>query len=345
MTDDRLDAARGALTGLAIGDAVGLPAHFHRNARAGWSRAMLWQLSADLDAQQVSRPLLPFAPAAFDGQALCGTDDTETMVVAALVLLEATDHDVPALFRLWRHYLADAPDAWCGIAERSAVRNTESGLVPPATGADNPVHWDDAAVSAAVACGVHYAGDIGQAGRVAAAYASITHAHEGVEAACAMARVIAALVGGEPWDAALDAGTTEIREDGWLGRNLRTAQEIAAGATTAFAAIPALSRALSPGTYSHAGVAPETLPMALAIARLCGPAPEAAIQASGMVSRQSDSVPAMVGAITGAAAGAHALPEAWRTEVDTVHGVLIPGVAGTRLGELAARLLSLRATA
>ncbi|PSK92363.1 ADP-ribosylglycohydrolase [Murinocardiopsis flavida] len=338
MTDDRLDSARGALLGLAVGDAIGMPAHFHRHARSGWSRAMLWQLSADLDAQQVSRPLLPFTPTA-DGHPLCGTDDTETMATAALVLLGAEDHGSDGLFRRWRHYIAEDPEAWCGTAERSAARNARKGLVPPHTGADNPVHWDDGAVSAAVACGVRYAGDVEQADRVAAAYAGITHAHEGVEAARAMARIIAALVAGSPWEAALDEGAAAVARDGWLGRNLRTAEEIARQASSAFAAVPALARALSPGTYSDARVAPETLPAALAIARLCGPAPEAAIQAASLLSRQSDSLPAMVGAMTGAAAGADALPEEWRTEVDEVRGVLVPGVAGTRLGTLATRLL------
>ncbi|MFC3995251.1 ADP-ribosylglycohydrolase family protein [Nocardiopsis sediminis] len=339
MTVDRHDAARGAVLGLAVGDAAGLPAWFHRAARSGWSRSMLWRLSADLDAQQVSRPLLPFSPAATGPQPLCGTDDTETMAVAALALLDGAAHDVPELFAAWRRYYADDPGVWSGIAERSAIRNARSGLVPPVTGADNPVHWDDSAVATGVAVGVRYAGDPDGAGRVAAGYAGITHAEDGVWAAEAMARAIAALIGGETLEDAVAVGVSQVPEDSWLGRNLRRAQRIRESAESAFAAVPEMTRVLSPDRYSHAGVAPETLPVALTIARLSDGDPAQGVQSAALMARQSDSVPAMVGALCGAARGAGALPEAWTAEIDTVRGVLVPAVAGLSLSDLADRLV------
>ncbi|MFC4565880.1 ADP-ribosylglycohydrolase family protein [Nocardiopsis mangrovi] len=339
MTVDRRDAARGAVLGLAVGDAAGLPAWFHRAARSGWSRSMLWRLSADLDAQQVSRPLLPFSPAATEPEPLCGTDDTEAMAVAAMALLDGDGHDAPGLFAAWRRYYAEEPDVWTGIAERSAIRNTRAGLVPPATGADNPVHWDDGAVATGVAFGVRYAGDPDVAGGAAAGYAGITHAEDGVWAAEAMARTIAALVGGADLEDAVAAGVARVPEDSWLGRNLRHAQRVRETAESAFAAVPELTRVLSPGRYSHAGVAPETLPVALAIARLSGGDPAQGVQSAALMARQSDSVPAMVGALCGAVRGAGALPGSWVAEVDTVRGVLVPAVAGLSLSDLADRLL------
>ena len=86
---DLEDRAYGAMIGLCIGNAVGLPALFHRAARSGWRRRILWEFSAQLDEQNVNKFMLPFTLGPPDELTLCGTDDSEFAAVAAEMLLHS----------------------------------------------------------------------------------------------------------------------------------------------------------------------------------------------------------------------------------------------------------------
>jgi hypothetical protein len=65
-----------------------------------------------------------------------------------------------------------------------------------------------------------------------------------------------------------------------------------------------------------------------------------ALPLAGMAAKQSDSMPAMVGAITGALNGADALPRRWRDKVDEVRGHCLPHLAGTSLVAVADDLVT-----
>ena len=78
-----------------------------------------------------------------------------------------------------------------GFSERAAIDNFKRGLQPPATGNDNPQHYDDSAAGRAVASGLYYAGEPARAAQLAEADAEITNAEDGIYAARAMAAAIA----------------------------------------------------------------------------------------------------------------------------------------------------------
>ncbi len=333
------DTARGALLGLAMGDALALPAEFHRHARAGWGRDVLWEKNAELDRQHVSRPLLPFGLSSTDHNPLCGTDDTETAATAALVLLDAAKHDQESLFLGWRAHYVDTEGVWCGVAERGAVVLTLRGHTPPVTGSDNPVYWDDSAVPAAVPAGLFHCGDPSTASGVAEDYARITHDRDGVWAAGAMAHAVAALAAGGSLRPALADAERTVPHDSWLRRGFERAAAVERDVDGGvFATVPALVDAFGRPGYSHGGVAPETLPLAFTITRLVEGDLSAGLQAAALFPRQSDSLPAMVGALCGAAGGQQRVPREWHERVNRLEGVLLPGVAGHRLTDLADRL-------
>ncbi|MFI1727830.1 ADP-ribosylglycohydrolase family protein [Streptomyces acidicola] len=79
-----------------------------------------------------------------------------------------------------------------------------------------------------------------------------------------------------------------------------TVQRIRDSATP-FEAVPVLVAELAPTVYSHACVATETLPVAFTLTELSAGDLPTALGAAALVSRQSDSMPAMVGALCGAA--------------------------------------------
>ena len=330
------DRARGALLGLAAGDAVGFPALYHRMIAMPDRRSWLWSQAAELDGEQINKLPLPFTLGAPDALFLCGTDDTEFAVVAARILLEAGDSAAEeALFAGWcRHVVDVGDDVWSGIAERASIDNVRKGLRPPVTGNDNPHHFDDGAVTRAVPVGIRYAGHPTEAAEVAARLASITNAEDGVTAAQAMAVTVSLLVAGVGVEEAIDAGIAQVPKDSWLGRNLKAAQTILDEEGSGFAAVPRWSHEIANGSYNFGNIAAETLPIAYAITRASAGLSEG-LGLAAMIPKQADSLPAMVGSIAGARWGLSAVPQQWQIALDVVRGICVPSTGGTRLTELA----------
>lgn len=327
----RLDRAVGAVHGLALGDALGAPAGEHRTVRDPWVRQMLRKGALELDESRVLRPVVPFVLTAVDSPSLVATDDTETFAVAARVLLEAPGRDQDALFDTWRTLL-DTPDTWTGAATRSALLNAEAGLRPPHTGSDNPAFYDDTALPGALAAAIATA-DPAAAAELARTYATITHDGIGVHAAAAFARLLGHLLQGAPVADALGAVDDDLAADDWLADGVRDALRIAADAGTPFGALPVLLARFAPRTYSHPGTVAETLPLAVAILVLTAGDHATALPLALSVTRHQDSLPALVGALCGAAGSA---PEA--ADLDVLHGVTVPAVAGRSLVALATAL-------
>ena len=340
MSPDRLDRAHGALLGLAMGDAIGLPADYHRTVRSPWVRSRMWLGSADLDRAQVAKPLIPFDATTVDGPRLVPTDDTENAVLAARAALAADPAEPETLFAQWRrHALAD--DVWTGIAERSAIVNAQRGEVPPVTGSDNPADASDSAVPAGVVFGLLHAGSPEAAAREASRWASITHARDGLWASAAMAVAVSVLADGGTIDSAIDLAVREAPEDSWLAAGFRTAAELEP--VDVFLGLPQILTALSPRMYSQSGTAAETLPLAFLLLRATQGAAERALPFAALFARESDSVPAFVGALCGAASGASAFGQTLSGTLDRVEGLFYPSLAGESLSELAKEIVSRRA--
>lgn len=337
MSADRADRIHGALLGLAVGDAVGLAADYHRAVRSPWVRGRLWAGSAELDEARVAKPLLPFDATTVDGARLAPTDDTETAVLAARVALTtvAAPDASARRFAEWRRLTA-GDDVWTGIAERSAIINAERGLVPPVTGNDGPADASDSAVAAGVVWGLFHAGDPAAAAEAATEWASITHARDGVWAAACMASAVSALAVGASIAQALDDAEALVPADSWLAEGFRAAARIAPASV--LLELPRLLAELNPRRYSQPGTAPETLPIAFLLLRADGERPEQALANATLFARESDSVPAFVGALLGAAHGAGVFGEAWPAAVDRVDGVCYPVLAGERVSAVAAEL-------
>jgi ADP-ribosylglycohydrolase len=170
--------------------------------------------------------------------------------------------------------------------------------------------------------------------------AEITHAEDGVWAAAAMAASIAAAVAGAGLEEAVEQGCRQVPAGSWLSRQLALALPLAAGAPSAFALAAELSDRVANASYSFGTVAPETLPSCFALSLAARGDPVVAIPAAATVAKQADSVPAMVGALTGAVKGRQSLPQAWVSRVDRLRGLCLPALAGVSLTELADALLA-----
>jgi ADP-ribosylglycohydrolase len=333
--------ARGALLGLAVGDAAGFPSLFHRSVRLTRRRSQVWKIAASMDEQQVLRFPLPFTGGPPGPLTICASDDGEFAAVAAMILLDcAGDYTPDALFAGWQKYVVvPGDDIWAGIAERASITNARRGLRPPDTGNDNPAHFDDGAAARAVPVGIRLAGEPGRAASVAGSLAQITHAADGIWAAQAMAATISAAVAGSGLGEAVEAGHRLIPADSWLSRDVTRALALASGGAGAFDLAAELSDKVANLSYGFGTIAPETLASAYALALAADGDPQVAIPAAATIARQADSVPALVGAITGALAGEQQLPAAWASRVEVLRGICIPALEGVRLSDLADKLL------
>ncbi|GAA1874512.1 ADP-ribosylglycohydrolase family protein [Asanoa iriomotensis] len=340
-----LDRAEGAFFGLAAGDAASFPALWHRQLRLPHRRTLLSRYMLEGDAQRVNKVPLPFTlsadPALMDFGA---TDDTEQAALGAqIVLAVGVDPSVDELFDAWWSRVEPQHDRfWGSVADRSAVTNALLGLRAPTTGNDNPHHYDDSALARVLPVGIRWAGSPARAAEVARRLASITNAEVGIDGAAGFAAAAAVLVGGGTLAAAVDAARAEITADTWLARKLAVAEAALAEAGSVFAAIPVWSDAVLNAEYNFGNVVAETLPLALLIARDSG-SPAEALGAAALLPKAGDTLPALVGALSGAAHGVSALPLTWIAPVERLAGICVPSTEGVRLHELAAALTAVPA--
>ncbi|WP_433380996.1 ADP-ribosylglycohydrolase family protein [Actinoplanes sp. CA-142083] len=332
-----LDRAEGALLGLAAADAASFPALYHREIAFPKRRRLLWTQALDGDAERVNKLPLPFTlsgdPAAM---AFGPTDDAEQAALAAQVLLAGGD-----LFDAWWSIVEPQRDSfWGSVADISAVKNAADGLRPPHTGNDNPHFYDDSSVIRAVPIGIHFAADPARAATVARDLAIITNAEVGVDGSAAFAGAVAVLVGGGHMQEAVNFARSQIVADSWLGRKFALAERIldeAGGGP--FAAVPRWTDEVGNAEYNFGNAVAETLPLALLIARSTASYAEA-LGVAALIPKQADTMPAMVGALLGAATGASGLPPPWTGPVEELRGVCVPSTRGVRLRDLAAALVA-----
>ncbi|MEV0618648.1 ADP-ribosylglycohydrolase family protein [Nonomuraea sp. NPDC050404] len=326
MSGDRI---RGAFAGLAVGDAAGWPAARHRAAlHAPWSRRLHRELDAFAEEHRVTTLPVPFALNQPTAPLRVGpSDDAEWLAWTALTI----DRPRAEAFRELIPGRQDAgaaspPPIRARISVATALDNLAGGVEPPASGHDNPHHFDDAAAVRAVAFGV--------LGRDPTPDAQVTNAGDGVLGALAMAAAVAEAVASGEVTNAVEAALAVLPQDTAIGHNARLAVAAARKAGDPFGAIPALDAALLDHVYSYGVGAAQTVPVALALAEAAGGELMRAVPAAACLAPLADSAPALTGALAGACGGFEAIPEGWTASARTLAGCCLPDLAGRDLIEL-----------
>ncbi len=135
-----LERSRGALLGLAVGDALGAPVENMKPSqiRAKWGRIE-----------------------GFVSDDPAGTDDTEYAIFSALLLARhGSALTVSHVERAWHHWIADldvGPFRGAGFSERGTLENLRRGLAAPIS-AQHRHAWSDGLAMRAAPFGVFAAG-------------------------------------------------------------------------------------------------------------------------------------------------------------------------------------------
>ncbi|WP_329216313.1 ADP-ribosylglycohydrolase family protein [Streptomyces sp. NBC_01485] len=309
------ERARGALLGLAVGDALGAPAENMKPSeiRARWGR---------ITGYVSEKP--------------AGTDDTEYAIFSGLLLARhgsaLTPAHVEAAWHQWIADLDEGPFRGAGFSERGTLENLRRGLAAPIS-AQHRHAWSDGLAMRAAPFGVFAAGRPAEAARLVAIDGAVSHDGEGIYGGQAVAAGVAAAMAGAPAIAVVASALAVIPEDSWTARSLRRA------VTVAHRGERAVRSAVVIGGYPWTDLAPEAVALAFgAYAAADGDFREAVLTAVNM-GRDADTTAAVAGALAGATQGVSAIPPEWSAAIGPARGTCLPSMAGHHVLDVAELLV------
>ncbi|GAA1003693.1 ADP-ribosylglycohydrolase family protein [Streptomyces thermogriseus] len=313
------ERARGALLGLAVGDALGAPAENLKPSeiRARWGR---------ITGYVAEHP--------------AGTDDTEYAVFSGLLLARYGSALTPAhVEAAWHEHIAGHAEGsfrGAGFSERGTLENLRRGLAAPVS-AQHRHAWSDGLAMRAAPFGVFAAGRPAEAARLVAIDGSVSHEGEGIHGGRAVAAGVAAAMAGALAVAVPAAALAVVPDDSWTARSLRRATAAARRGERA------VRSAVVVAGYPWSDLAPEAVALAFgAYAAADGDFREAVLTAVNM-GRDADTTAAVAGALAGATQGVSAVPESWAAAIAPVRGSCLPSMAGRHVLEVADLLVARRA--
>ncbi len=305
------ERARGALLGLAVGDALGAPAENLKPSqiRDRWGRIE-----------------------GFVAETPSGTDDTEYTIFSGLLLARHGSALTPAHVEgAWHEWIADrdeGPFRGAGFSERGTLENLRRGLAAPIS-AQHRHAWSDGLAMRAAPFGVFAAGRPAEAARLVAIDGSVSHDGEGIYGGQAVAAGVAAAMAGAPTIAVVASALAVIPDDSWTARSLRRAVAVAHRGEKA------VRSAVVIGGYPWTDLAPEAVALAFgAYAAADGDFREAVLTAVNM-GRDADTTAAVAGALAGATRGVSAIPATWAKAIGPARGSCLPSMAGRHVLDVA----------
>ena len=319
-----LDRARGCMSGLAIGDALGRPVE-------GMSAEAIREKYGSV------KDFLLLSPG--------GSDDTEyALLTASAILKYGLGITAEQFASYWKDYVCTQKGAFlgAGFSEMCAIDNLRNGLEPPYSG-QHPHSWSDGLAMRVAPIGIVAAGNLPLTSSMTVADGSVSHSGEGIWSGQAIAAAISiAMVDGSSVDA-FAAAVASVPEDSWTFRNLKKVERIISEGSAKPTAelVDLLLFSVAVEDYYYADLAPEAVSLALA-AVLYGDGDFAKTLLFAVnLGRDADTIAAMAGAVAGALVGYGEIPNSWRVAIQSVKGSCLEFAAGLNPVEVADQLVEL----
>jgi ADP-ribosylglycohydrolase len=319
--------AKNAMIGLAIGDSISWTSMFHRSLLLPpWTRRIRREIDASSEITNVIITAMPFSlnqPSKhFD---IAPTDKTEWAAFSAEILLKNNFNSYEQeVFNAWMKLGNSEVPIRGGVSTQAALNNLRNGIKPPQSGKQNPHYFDDGAISRAVPIGIICAGQQETAARLVEMDASVTNSEDGVWAAQAMAVAISLICVGQSINESINESYKYLPESSWIKRTVEEAMCISEKSDSIFYILPEIQNKIVNREYSYGNVAPETLALTFIIAKLHGNDFEKAIASAACFAKSGETLPAMVGALTGAIQSKSFVSDNWLTAIETLKGICIP---------------------
>jgi ADP-ribosylglycohydrolase len=299
------DRAIGALAGLALGDALGMPT---QSMSREWIATRYGRVTTLLDAAP-DQPIAPGMPAG------SVTDDTEQALLLAGLLIDGAGHVDPTAF-------ADALERWeadmvrrgsadlLGPSTKRAIERLRAGAPPDEAGRDGTTNGAAMRVPP-VGVAVPHTDEKALLDAVVAASRVTHNSSIGIAAAAAVAAAVSAGVAGADLTTALDAAERAAAAGARRG-HWAAGGDIAARIRWARGFVRGRDRArLADAVADVIGTsvaAQESVVAAFALAEALGDAPLDALTLAAGIGGDTDTVAAICGAVLGAHHGVAGLP-------------------------------------
>lgn len=329
--NDLKQRAKNSMIGLAIGDSLSWTSMFHRSFQLPqWTRRIRREMDASSETTNIILTPMPFSlnqPAKFFN--LSPTDKTEWAAFSAENLL-TNDFDSyeQSVLDEWIKLSNSKDPVRGGVSAQAALHNLRNGIQPPQSGKQNPHYFDDGAMARAVPIGIIYSGNPDKAAKLAYIDAAVTNSEDGVWAAQAMASTISLVCAGAGIDEAINEAYKYLPETSWIKRTVDEAMSIVKNSDSIFSILPEVQNKIVNREYSYGNSAPETLALTLIIAKLHGNDLEKAITSAVCFAKSGETLPAMVGALTGAMQSKSFAGDSWLSAIETLRGISVPGYEG-----------------
>lgn len=316
-TIDYQDKAAGCLIGLAIGDAFGDAARDPENQ-------FLYGITMDFPEKETG-----------------STDDTEFALLTAEILIRTGGKPAPEdVLAAWKeHVVVQDELRRGGASEREAAANIRNGIIAPDSGRFNAFSYTDGAAMRAAPAGIVASGNIKRAMELARIDAEISHDRDGIWGAQAVAAAVAVAMESGTLDEILHAAFQCAPPDSWFYHSLKRCFDLLDHYDNK------LEKAWMPLHQilrcENKAAVPEAVTSALAIFRLTDGNFEKGILYSGNFGRDSDTIGAVVGAISGALHGLKAIPRDWVDKVRKPSGTCLNFTRGKDLIQMATDLAKL----
>ena len=313
------DRARGALVGLAVGDALGSPTE----GKSPQEIVTRWGRVTDFLSDDHG-----------------GSDDTEYALFSArLLLLHGRALNSMHVANAWRSDIIKASNAYkgAGFSEMMAIRNLCKGIQPPASG--QHLHsWSDGLAMRVAPFGIAAIGDPQFAAHLAAEDGAVSHASEGIFSGQAVAAAVATAMTGAPLERIFLAAMEFIPKDSWTTNAIAGGIKIGESSPDVWSALEPLYTALTCSYYFWSDIAPEAVGLAFGIVAAARGKFEDAVLGAVNVGRDTDTIAAIAGAICGASQGVSAIPGRWQQRISSSRGICIAAVRNMNVVSVADEL-------
>ena len=342
--NDAKQRAQNTMIGLAIGDAISWTSMFHRSFLfPPWTRRIRREIDTTSETEKVILVPTPFSlnqPS--ENFALSPTNNSEWAAFTTEILLSSGNGSYyQSALKEWKKLVQSNETIRGSIGIQAALNNLRKGIQPPQCGRENPHYFDDSAMSRAVPIGIYCVGQPDRAAHLSEIDASITNSEDGVWAAQAMAVAISLICSGKNISDSIEIAHQYLPRTSWIRRTVEDAFLITRESKSIFSVLPELQNEIVNREYSYGNVAPETLALTFAIARLHENNFDTAVMTAASFAKSSETLPAMVGALVGAAQSNTITSDSWLNAISKLKGICISSFAGKNYLSLVEQLSNL----
>ena len=219
-----------------------------------------------------------------------------------------------------------------------ALDNLIAGKMPPESGHDNPHYFDDMAMIRSIAAALIFRGKDDLVLEKAKKDAEVTHSEDGIYCALALATVVSSLLADEAAEIAIGRALKQLPQGSWSDRVVTDALKATDGAKSVTEVAYILEDAVIDRIYSYSISAPESLALILCYLKVAK-TPNDFLLAGTINKRKLDSMPALLGAISGLIHGDEWIPAGFIANGSELDGVCIPSLKGRSLTDLVEKII------